>query len=169
MSEDNKNLQDDLNEMLGDAKEGAKKAADKASEMANEAKEKISQFTEDAREKASEFAQDAKQAANEFTEDAEQVLSDGKNVAIIAHLTIIGWVIALVMNGSNKTEMGSFYIKQMLGFMLLSLVGLIPIVGWVLSLVVLAAWLMSLVSALGGKIKPSFLLGQQFQEWFKGI
>lgn len=169
MSEDNKNLQDDLNEMLGDAKEGAKKAADKASEMANEAKEKISQFTEDAKEKASEFAQDAKQAANEFTEDAEQVLSDGKNVAIIAHLTIIGWVIALVMNGSNKTEMGSFYIKQMLGFMLLSLVGLIPIVGWVLSLVVLAAWLMSLVSALGGKIKPSFLLGQQFQEWFKGI
>ena len=104
MSEDNKNLQDDLNEMLGDAKEGAKKAADKASEMANEAKEKISQFTEDAKEKASEFAQDAKQAANEFTEDAEQVLSDGKNVAIIAHLTIIGWVIALVMNGSNKTE-----------------------------------------------------------------
>lgn len=169
MSEDNKNLQDDLNEMLGDAKEGAKKAADKASEMANEAKEKISQFTEDAKEKASEFAQDAKQAANEFTEDAEQVLSDGKNVAIIAHLTIIGWVIALVMNGSNKTEMGSFYIKQMLGFMLLSLVGLIPIVGWVLSLVVLAAWLMSLVSALGGKIKPSFLLGEQFQEWFKGI
>jgi len=169
MSEDNKNLQDDLNAMLGDAKEGAKKAADKASEMANEAKEKISQFTEDAKEKASEFAQDAKQAANEFTEDAEQVLSDGKNVAIIAHLTIIGWVIALVMNGSNKTEMGSFYIKQMLGFMLLSLVGLIPIVGWVLSLVVLAAWLMSLVSALGGKIKPSFLLGQQFQEWFKGI
>ncbi|WP_115462757.1 YtxH domain-containing protein [Winogradskyella aurantiaca] len=169
MSEYNKNLQDDLNEMLGDAKEGAKKAADKASEMANEAKEKISQFTEEAKEKASEFAQDAKQAADEFTEDAEQVLSDGKNVAIIAHLTIIGWVIALVMNGSNRTEMGSFYIKQMLGFMLLSLVGLIPIVGWILSLVVLAAWLMSLVSALGGKIKPSFLLGQQFQEWFKGI
>lgn len=169
MSEDNKNLQDDLNEMLGDAKEGAKQAADKASEMANEAKEKISQFTEEAKEKASEFAQDAKQAADEFTEDAEQVLSDGKNVAIIAHLTIIGWVIALVMNGSNRTEMGSFYIKQMLGFMLLSLVGLIPIVGWILSLVVLAAWLMSLVSALSGKIKPSFLLGQQFQEWFKGI
>jgi ElaB/YqjD/DUF883 family membrane-anchored ribosome-binding protein len=169
MSEDNKNLQDDLNEMLGDAKEGAKKAADKASEMASEAKQKISQFTEEAKERTKEFREEAQQAADEFTEDADKVFSDGKNIAIIAHLTFIGWIIALVMNSSNKTEMGSFYIRQMLGLMVLSLVGLIPVVGWILSLIVLLAWLMSLVSAFSGQMKPSFLFGAQFQEWFKTI
>ena len=169
MSEENKSLQDDLNDMLGDAKEGAKKAAGKAEEMAQEAKEKISQFTEEAKEKASEFAEDAKQAANQFSDDAEKVLSDGKNVAIIAHLTFIGWVIALVMNSSNKTEMGSFYIRQMLGLMLLSLLSWVPVLGWFVGITVLVAWVMSLVSALGGQIKPTFLMGKQFQEWFNSI
>jgi hypothetical protein len=157
MSEE-KNLSDDLNEMLGDAKEGAKKAADKAEEFAKEAKEK-----------ASEFAKEAKDSAKEFSEDAKVVFSDGKNVAIIAHFTLIGWIIALVMNSSNKTEFGSFYIRQMLGLMLLSLVSIIPVIGWVLWLVVFIAWIMSLVSALGGTMKPTFLFGKQFQEWFNSL
>lgn len=47
---DEKNLNNDLNEMLGDAKEGAKKATDKASEIAGEAKETASEFTDNAKE-----------------------------------------------------------------------------------------------------------------------
>lgn len=43
MSDDNKNLSDDLNDMLGDAKE-------KASEFAKEAKETAKEFSENARE-----------------------------------------------------------------------------------------------------------------------
>lgn len=169
MAEENKKFQDDLNDLLGDAKEEAKKAASKANDMANEAREKISQFTEEAKEKASDFAEDAKQAAYEFTEDAETALNDGKNIAIIAHLAFIGWLIALVMNSNNKTEMGSFYLRQMLGFMLLSLVAVIPIVGWIFGAVVIIAWLMSLVSALSGKTKVSFLMGKQFQDWFRAL
>ncbi|MEL0455627.1 YtxH domain-containing protein [Flavobacteriaceae bacterium SZ-1-7] len=148
---DEKNLSDDLNDMLGDAKDSAKKAADKASE------------------KTKEFAKDAKEAASEFADDAKEVLSDGKNVAIIAHIHLIGWVIALIMNSSNKTEMGSFYIRQMLGLILLSFLGVIPVLGWILLLVIFVAWIMSLVSALGGKMKPTFLLGAQFQDWFKSL
>lgn len=159
MSDDTKNLSDDLNDMLGDAKEGAKKAADKASEMAHEAKEK-----------ASEFANEAKETAKEFTHDAKEVLSDGKNVAIIAHITIIGWIIALIMNGSNKTELGSFYIRQMLGLALIAVItSWIPIFNLLMGLVLLVAWIMSLVGALGGQMKPTFLFGKQFQEWFKGL
>ncbi len=100
---DEKKLSDDLNDMLGDAKEGAKKAAHKAEEFADEAKEK-----------AKEFANEAKET---FTE----ISKDGKNVAIIAHLTLIGWVIALIMNNGNKTELGSFYIRQVLGIIILAL------------------------------------------------
>lgn len=159
MSDDNKDLGDELNDMLDDAKDGAKRAGDKISQKASE-------LADD----AEELGRKAKAKASEFADDAKEVLSDGKNVGIIAHITIIGWIIALVMNSSNKTEFGSFYIRQMLGLCIIGLItGWIPILGLLVGLVLLVAWIMSLISALGGEMKPTFLLGNQFQEWFKGL
>lgn len=159
MSDDNKNLRDDLEDMLGDAKEGAKKAAGKAEEFAHEAKEK-----------AKEFAGEAKEAAREFSEDAKEVLAEGKNVAIIAHLTIIGWIIAVIMNSSNKNEFASFYIRQMLGLMLLGLVlSIIPIINAFAWIVILILWIVSLVGAIGGKETLVPGVGKLFQDWFKGL
>ncbi len=159
MSEENKDLGEELNDMIGDAKESAKRAGEKISQ-------KTSEFAEDAKE----FASEAKEKATEFAGEAKEVLSDGKNVAIIAHITIIGWVIALIMNGSNKTELGSFYIRQMLGFIILSVISsLIPVVNLIAWLPILIAWIMSLISSFSGEMKPSWLLGNQFQEWFKGL
>lgn len=157
---DEKKLSDDLEDMIGSAKGGAKKAADKAGE-----------FADDAKEKAKEFASEAKEAASDFADDAKEVLSDGKNVAIIAHMTLIGWIIALVMNSSYKTEYGSFYIRQMLGLLLLGVLSFIPIpfVNFIIWILVIVLWVMSLISALGGTKKPVFLLGSQFQEWFKAF
>lgn len=155
---DEKKLSDDLEDMIGGAKEGAKKAADKAGD-----------FAEDAKEKAQEFAHEAKDAASEFADNAKEVLSDGKNVAIISHLWIIGWIIALVMNSGNKTEMGSFYIRQNLGIYLFGLLGFIPLISWFVAVLSFVLWLMSLVGALGGSKKPVFILGEQFQDWFKSI
>ncbi|WP_222597363.1 YtxH domain-containing protein [Hyunsoonleella aquatilis] len=156
---DEKNLGDDLNDMLGDAKDGAKKAADKAGEIAD-----------DAKEKAKEFASEAKETASEFAEDAKEVLSDGKNVAIIAHITLIGWIIALIMNGSNKTELGSFYIRQMLGIALLGIVAsFIPFVNIIAWVFVLILWVISLLGSLSGEKKTVPLLGEHFQKWFAGL
>ena len=180
MSEENKDLGDKAEDAFNDAKEAAKNAADKASEKASElkddakeafqdAKEKASEFADDAKEKASEFAEDAKEATKEFVDDAKDALSDGKTIAIVAHLTIIGFIIALIMNSSNKTEFGSFYIRQTLGIFLLSLVWIIPVIGWIAGLLVFVLWIISLVGALGGNKKPVFLLGEQFQEWFKSL
>ncbi len=157
---DEKSLGDDLNDMLGDAKEGARKAAQKAEEFGQEAKEK-----------AKEFAEDAKEKSKEFAEDAKQVLSDGKNIAIIAHITLIGWIIALVMNGGDKkTEFASFYIRQMLGLMLIALIlNFIPIIGWIANIGTLILWIISLISALGGEKKETPVVGHLFQNWFKSI
>ena len=138
--------------------EESKNLGDEAKETFNEAKEA-----------ASDFADDAKEATKEFVEDAKEVLSDGKTIAIVAHLTIIGFLIAFVMNSSNRTELGSFYIRQTLGIFLLTLVGFIPLIGWFALIAVFILWLISLVGALGGNKKPVFLLGEQFQEWFKSI
>ena len=133
--------------------------------LGDEAKESLNE----AKEAASEFAEDAKEATKEFVEDAKEALSDGKTIAIVAHLTIIGFIIAIVMNSSNRTEFGSFYIRQTLGIFLLGLVTFIPLIGWIAGIGVFILWLVSLIGALGGNKKPVFLLGEQFQEWFKSI
>lgn len=157
---DEKKLRDDLEDMLGDAKEGVKKAAEKAEDFAKEAKEKASEFAGDAAEKASEFA-----------DEAHEVLTDGegKGIAIIAHITLIGWIIALVMNSSKKTELGSFYIRQVLGIMVVSLLSWIPLVGWVLGVACFVFWVLSLIGAIGGKKSVVPVLGDKFQEWFKSV
>ncbi len=163
MSDDNKNLGDDLNDMLDDAKDNAKRTGDKISQSAKE-------FSDDAKRSANEFSANAKRASEDFSNDAKNVFSDGKNVAIIAHITIIGWIIAVVMNGNNKTEFGSFYIRQMLGFIIIAFItSWIPILNLIVWIVLLVAWIMSLIAAMGGEMKESFLFGKQFQEWFKSL
>ncbi|MCG2461561.1 YtxH domain-containing protein [Flavobacteriaceae bacterium F89] len=168
MSEDKK----DLGDKAEDAFDNAKK---KAKDYAEDAKESAKDFTEDAKEAAEDFSENAKRAASDFKEETKRTFDAtnpdaGKNVAIIAHITIIGWIVALVMNGQNRTEIGSFYIRQVLGIGILGLVvswiPLINLIGWIL---VVVLWVMSLIGAINGTEKPIFLLGTQFQEWFKSL
>ncbi len=46
--------------------------------------------------------------------------NNGKTVAIISYLTLIGWIVALIMNNNNKSELGSFHIRQMLGVLIVA-------------------------------------------------
>ncbi|PVW15638.1 hypothetical protein [Marixanthomonas spongiae] len=101
---------------------------------------------------------------------------NGKNVAIIAYITLIGWIIALVMHNNNKTDLGAFHLRQMLGLMLLGLAlsvlnMLLDIyfLGVIIQLGMLVLWILGLVSAVQGEKKPIPLLGEQFQQWFAGI
>ncbi|MCK0160911.1 heat shock 9/12 family protein [Allomuricauda sp. F6463D] len=126
-------------------------------------------------EERKDFGDKAEEAAKEFKEDVKGTFDpenpeSGKTIAIIAHLTLIGWIIAIIMNNSNKTELGSFYIRQTLGIGLLGLaLGLIPIInfiGWILPLIL---WIISLIGAINGNQKPVFLVGEYFQDWFKSL
>lgn len=95
---------------------------------------------------------------------------DGKTKAIVAHITLIGWIIALVINSSEKDEFASFYIRQNLGLMLAGMIlAMIPIVGWIISIVIFVFWIMSLIGAVQGEKKESPILGKYFQEWFKAL
>ena len=98
---------------------------------------------------------------------------DGKTKAIIAHLWIIGWVIALVLNSQEKSEYASFYIRQTLGIMIAGLIGSfvvwIPIIGWALGLAIFVFWVISLINSTSGEEKPVPVVGELFQEWFAGI
>lgn len=95
---------------------------------------------------------------------------DGKTKAIVAHITWIGWVIALIINSNEKDEIASFYIRQVLGLWIFSLViSFIPIlnvIGWIITLVF---WIISLVGAINGEMKEIPWVGNLFQDWFKAL
>ncbi len=95
---------------------------------------------------------------------------DSKTTAIIAHITLIGWIIAIVINSKEKNEFASFYIRQLLGLYLAGLIlGWIPIIGWLISIAVFIFWLMSLISAVQGEKKETPLIGHYFQDWFRSM
>ena len=95
---------------------------------------------------------------------------DGKTKAIVAHITYIGWIIALVINSTQKDEITSFYIRQLLGIYLFSIViSFVPVInllGWIAALVF---WILSLIGAVNGEMKETPIVGKYFQDWFKGI
>ncbi|RFN58347.1 hypothetical protein [Marixanthomonas ophiurae] len=107
----------------------------------------------------------------------EQTTTDnGKNIAIIAYITLIGWIIALVMHNNNKTELGAYHLRQMLGIMVLGLVLSllnmlldIYILALIIQIGLLVLWVLGLIAAVQGEKKPVPLLGEQFQQWFAGI
>ncbi len=106
----------------------------------------------------------------------ETTADNGKTVAIIAYITLIGWIIALIMNNQNKTLLGSYHVRQSLGIMCVGviLVILSGIIGiWILSrvvnIVIFVLWILGFLSAIQGQMKPVPVVGEKFQEWFKGI
>ena len=107
----------------------------------------------------------------------EIIVSDGKTIAITAYVTIIGLLIAFVMNNKKKNSFASYHIRQSLGLVLLSVVlsiiGIIPILGWIISFLgiflILFLWIVGIVNAVNGKVKPLPIAGKKFEEWFKDI
>ena len=104
-------------------------------------------------------------------------LPEDKTTAIIAYITIIGFIIAIILNGQKKTALGTFHLRQMFGIVLVSFASsflfFIPILGW-LSMVALGIinfimWIMGLIAAANGEMKPAPILGEKYQEWFKTV
>jgi len=94
---------------------------------------------------------------------------DARTKAIVAHLTFIGWIVALVVNSNNKDEYSTFFLRQTLGIYLVGMIiSWIPVIGWVAGIVMFAFWLLSFVYAIQGEMK-TIPLGEYFQDWFRGL
>ena len=106
--------------------------------------------------------------------------AEDRTVAILAYITIIGFIIAIVIHSTKKTALGSFHLRQCLGLLVSALalgVGgvvlmFIPILGWLAVMaawvILLVMWLMGLIAAVNGQQKPMPILGEQYQKWFAG-
>ena len=103
-------------------------------------------------------------------------VTEGKTIAIISYITFIGTIIAFIMNNDKKNSFAAFHIRQMVGLIALQLVIYalrvyvgIGMIGWVLSIGLLILWVIGFIGAFQGEEKRVPLLGDMFQEWFKGI
>ncbi|ULC59544.1 TM2 domain-containing protein [Flaviramulus sp. BrNp1-15] len=129
---DEKNLSDDLNDMLGDAKEGAKKAADKAEEFAEEAKEKAKEFADEAKETASEFAENAKETFDNVTGENKKILA-GVLAILLGSLGVHKFIL-----GYNKEGIILLVVTFVLGFITCGLgAGITGVIGLIEGIVYL--------------------------------
>ncbi|KIO76649.1 hypothetical protein TH53_14015 [Pedobacter lusitanus] len=109
---------------------------------------------------------------------------DGKTVAIISYLTIIGWLIAyFAMHKDKKTELGSFHLRQTLllyiaGFVLqvvqriilqITPSEIIYTIFNIVSLVLFILWIIGLIGAIQGTKKEIPLIGEKAQSMFPNI
>lgn len=103
-------------------------------------------------------------------------INKGKNIATISYLTLIGTVIAILMNNDTKSEFASFHIRQALGiFLTFFLLGyfigyfdswMITSAFWVF---IFALWIYGFIGALNGEKKEMPIVGKLFQTIFKNL
>ncbi len=117
----------------------------------------------------------------------------GQTVAFIAYLSLIGFIIALIQHSSNKTKLGAYHLRQVVGFMvtgvglgillfILSLpmfgmgyrgaasyavfIGVVSFVVWVGLLISI---IISFINAISGKDKPAPIFGKLYEKWFANM
>ena len=109
---------------------------------------------------------------------------NGKTIALISYLTIVGWIVAYVMYSSQKTALAAFHLRQSIFLFILGIIlyianmifFLIPVLGWIMNIVLLLAgiglfvlWLIGLIAAINGEQKAVPVVGEKAQEMFKGL
>ncbi len=106
----------------------------------------------------------------------DQPARDPKTISIVAYLTIVGCIVAIIWN-NPRSEQASFHIRQSLGLMLLLMgarfVAFVPFFGHLLvrglSLGAFVLIIIGLIGAAQGEQKPVPVLGEYFQDWFKAL
>ncbi len=103
-------------------------------------------------------------------------VQEGKTMAIISYITFIGTIIAFFMNKDKKNSFAAFHIRQMIGIILLGIVinliarfANLGLISTIIGYIPIVFWVLGFIGALQGQEKKIPLLGDMFQEWFKGI
>lgn len=126
-------------------------------------------------------------------QNKSQFSDEGKTVAIISYLTLIGFIIALIQHGSNKTRLGAYHLRHVLGFILTgvglsiflwvlmlpmfsmnyrnaeSYAAFIAVVSFLSFIGLLVCIFISFINAINGLEKPAPLVGKLFDKWFANI
>lgn len=106
----------------------------------------------------------------------DNVVKDGKTVALIAYLTMIGALIAISMNSDPKNEFARFHTRQAFGLHLAFLGFALFLSNWYneyawygLYVFYVVLWFYGFLGALNNKKQEVPILGAYFQKWFTFI
>jgi len=116
---------------------------------------------------------------------APATAKEDSTVALLAYITPIffgiGIVIAIIMHNGKKTALGAYHLRQSLGLLLTGLaswipciiISMIPVVnlimfllGPAIGLTLFVFWIMGLIAAINGQMKPLPVVGEYYQKWF---
>lgn len=98
----------------------------------------------------------------------QSIKEEGKTMAIIAYITVIGLLIAFIMNSSKNNEFAKFHIGQSVRVALLGVANYIlgmflPSGLWfistIISLGVFVFWILGIVNAINLKDEPLPIIG----------
>jgi hypothetical protein len=94
----------------------------------------------------------------------------GRLVGVLAYFWVPGWILALILNGQKRSELGGFHLRQSLGIMLF-LLTIIWFVRYsqIIFLLQLAASIYGVLGALKYEKNPLPGLGPIFQQLFKAL
>ncbi|WP_341843635.1 DUF4870 domain-containing protein [Chitinophaga caseinilytica] len=95
---------------------------------------------------------------------------DKKTQSIVAYITIVGWIVALLQYNNGKDAAVRFHLKQSLGVMILGLAlavavtvltTIVPALGYLAyaNVLVLILWILGIINAANGAQKPLPLVG----------
>ncbi len=88
-----------------------------------------------------------------------------KVISILSYITLIGWLVAIVLHGSHKSNFSSFHLRQSLGLIITgALLSLIPLIGWVLNIAICLAWFYALYHVVQGHQQKVPMLGDFYQQ-----
>ena|SRR5690349_18036403 len=108
---------------------------------------------------------------------------DAKTIAWLSYITLIGWIIAFVThsNALIKAPLSTFHLRQSFGLMVVyfaawiisfMLLFSLPLVGTLMMIVYIGLfilWIIGLINAVNGEMKPLPVVGPLFQQWFAFI
>jgi len=103
-----------------------------------------------------------------------------KAIGIVAYITIIGWLIALIVHKGkdDKSAAAGFHIEQSLGLILTaiavsivgqilaSILGILGLLMMIVNLGLIVLWVIGLINAINEKQEPIPLIGPFFQGKF---
>jgi len=101
--------------------------------------------------------------------------SDGKTTAIISYIALIGLIIAVIMNSSNKNSFASYHIRNTIGLNLTWIVAVglnkfLPgFIMWPLFVALFILWIIGFIGAIQEEEKEIPIVGTFFQDWFRSI
>ena len=119
--------------------------------------------------------------------------TEDKTVAVVAYLTLVGFIAAIIIHNGKKTALGAYHLRQAMGIVLsyvalgvlyfvsmaiAAILVFVPILAVIVGgamytvcglvgLFITVLWVVGLIYAINGQEKPVPVLGALFQKWFK--